>query len=240
MSHSPRRLVLFDIDGTLLSTDGAARRAFRRAMLDVYGATGPIDGHDFGGKTDPQIARELLRLHGLEDAAIDAGLARLWAGYLDELSRELDRPGQRSRLMPGVAELVDALEERAAAGVVLGLLTGNIRAGAELKLRSVGLHGRFPVGAFGSDSERRDELPAVAVRRARDYSGHSFGGRDVVVIGDTPADVTCGRSLGVTAVAVATGRFPADALRDAGADVVLQDLSDTTGILDILLGRGLP
>lgn len=229
------RLILFDIDGTLMSTGGAAKRAFHRALLDVYGTAGPIDDHDFSGKTDPQIARELLRLAEWEDSAIDRLLAALFEAYLAELSVELQDPGYRPVVHPGVEALLDALESHGRAPLV-GLLTGNVERGAALKLGSVGLHGRFRLGAYGSDSEWRAELPALAVERARGIAGRDYRGADVVIIGDTPHDVSCGRSMGVFALAVATGSYDASALREAGADVVLEDLSDTEGVLDALLG----
>ncbi|MGH7483273.1 MAG: HAD family hydrolase [Longimicrobiales bacterium] len=233
LSHPASRLVLFDIDGTILSTDGAAKRAFHRAMLEVFAGAGPIEGHDFSGKTDPQIARELLTLHGLGTSEIDAGLVALWSVYLRELEAELARPEHRSVLMPGVVALLDALADRHG-DVLVGLLTGNIEPGARLKLASVGLADRFAFGAYGSDAERRDALPAVAIARAEHHCGRRFQGEDVVVVGDTPHDVTCGRALGVRALAVATGRHSPAQLTAAGADIVLDDLSDTAHVLNLL------
>ncbi len=230
-----RRLILFDIDGTLLSAQGAPRRAFTRAMQSVYGTTGPIDGHRFDGKTDPQIARELLRLDGMSDEQVDAALPDLWRAYVSELDVELATPGHETTVYPGVRELLTELENRSS-DQLLGLLTGNIREGATRKLASAGIDADFRVGAFGSDCERRDGLPEVAVARARELTGIHFRERDVVIIGDTPADVTCGASLGVRTVAVATGHFDADTLRGVGAHYVFADFSDTHTVLDALLG----
>lgn len=229
-----KRLILFDIDGTLLWTRGAARRAFLRAMLEVYGTAGPIATHSFGGKTDPQIARELLRLEGLADAEIDRGLPGLWASYVRELRIELSDAAHETIVLPGVHEIVARLRERT--DVLVGLLTGNIREGADLKLGSAGLNGTFRLGAYGSDDERRDALPAIAAERALAMAGRSFRGREIVVIGDTPADVTCGLSLDVHSVGVATGSFGADALHEAGAHVVFDDLSDTAAVMEVLCG----
>jgi phosphoglycolate phosphatase-like HAD superfamily hydrolase len=228
------KLVLFDIDGTLLSTEGAARRAFHATLLDVYGTAGPIETHSFAGKTDPQIARELLTLAGLPAPTIDAGLERLWQGYLDRLAAELDGADHRTRVMPGVVPLLERLAAREN-GVVVALLTGNIRPGAVLKLRSGGIEEHFRFGAFGSDDERRDRLPAIAVERALERTGRAFGGGDVVILGDTPADVSCGRGIGCRAAAVATGPFDRRALAEAGADVVWDTLEDTDAVVDWLL-----
>lgn len=229
-----RRLVLFDIDGTLLSARHAPRRAFGRAMEEVYGTTGPIANHPFSGKTDPQIARELLHLAGLPDAEIDRGFGRLWEAYIAGLRQELSLPDHRTEVYPGVRELLSALAERAK-DTCVGLLTGNIEPGAALKLGSAGLTHHFCLGAYGSDCERRDGLPPIAVERALALTGVSFRGTDVVVIGDTPSDVTCGRSIGVRAVAVATGRHDRASLVEAGAHVVFDDFADTAGVLEALL-----
>lgn len=228
-----RKLILFDIDGTLLSTRGAAKRAFHRAMLEVYGTAGPIATHPFDGKTDPQIVRELLEVDGYDDNRIHAGVAALWDAYIRELEVELARPDHATDVLPGVLELLRALEEERANAVV-GLLTGNIERGAALKLASAGID-PFPFGAFGSDCARRDGLPAIAVERALALTGRSFRGREILVIGDTPADVRCGRSLDVHAVGVATGRHSELDLRAAGAHTVLPDLSETDAVLQVLL-----
>ena len=227
-----KRLILFDIDGTLLSTDGAARRAFHRALLEVYGTAGPIDTHQFDGKTDPQIARELLLLDGLPEHEIDQRLPELFACYLDGMAREIARPGHSTLVYPGVREVLAALQARA--DVLLGLLTGNIAEGAALKLKSAGLDHYFEFGAFGSDHEHRHELPPIAVKRALERTGVDFGGKNVVVIGDTPSDVRCGQAIGVFALGVCTGRHDRDSLLQEGADEVLEDLSDTARVLDIL------
>lgn len=228
-----KRLLLFDIDGTLLSTNGAARRAFHRALLEVFGTAGPIDDHPFDGKTDPQIARELMRGAGLPDAQIDAKLPELFQHYLADLEQEIHKPDYQTTVYPGVRELLAELAQQPA--VVLALLTGNVARGADLKLGSAGLRDYFAFGAFGSDCEDRSGLPQVAVDRARELLGRDFDGHNVVVIGDTPSDVRCGESLGVFTVAVATGRHDRAVLEAEGADVVFDDLSDTPAVLRALL-----
>lgn len=228
------KLVLFDIDGTLLLSDGAGRRAIMRALDEVYGATGPRDYH-FDGKTDPQIVRELMRLAGLDDKRIDAGMKALFARYVECLHQELRSPNHRPCALPGVPALLDALEDEI--DVTIGLLTGNLRQGAEAKLEAVGLDtDRFRVGAYGSDHEKRPELPAVALARAKAELGLEFAGAHVVVIGDTPADMTCGKGVGARAIGVATGRFSVADLTDHGPMAVFEDLTDTQSVVRAIVG----
>lgn len=225
------RLLLFDVDGTLVR-GSPAKSAFGHALAGVFGTAGPIADHDFAGKTDPRIARELLHAAGLTNDEIDAGLPRFWDRYLSELARRI--PSDPARPLPGVAELVPLLAARQ--DVALGLVTGNLKGGARLKLASAGLWERFPVGAFGSDRAERNELPEIAVRRASARWGRSFEG-DVVVIGDTPRDVACGRAAGAATVAVATGRFTAAELKAAAPDLLLPGFGDATGTAAALTGR---
>lgn len=217
-----KRLLLFDIDGTLV-LGGPAKGAFWTALEETFGTAGAIEVHDFAGKTDPQIARELLRAEGLGDGIIDEGFPRLWERYLHHLGARL--PGHPMNVLPGVAALLEALSARG--DVAMGLLTGNILGGAELKLRSVGLFGHFRMGSYGSDSESRDDLAHIALERARETWHVPFDPREVWVVGDTPADIRCGKVGGTRTLGVATGRFGAAALDAAGADRVVEDLSDT-------------
>ncbi|MGH7634190.1 MAG: HAD family hydrolase, partial [Gemmatimonadaceae bacterium] len=197
------KLVLFDIDGTLLWTDGAGRRAMTAALEHVFGGAGPTD-YRYDGKTDPQIVRDLMRAAGHSDAAISEGMEPLIRFYLARLEVEL-ASGMHTHVFEGVLPLLDMLGARS--DIVPGLLTGNLRAGAALKLRSAGIDiGRFRVGAFGSDHHHRHELPAIAQQLAAQDLGLDVPGSRILVIGDTPADIACGRALGARAIAVATGR----------------------------------
>jgi len=223
-----RRLVLFDIDGTLLSADGAGKRAIRAALLEVFGTAGAIHGYSFAGRTDPEIVRDLLHADGLTDAEIDRGLAALWFRYVENLHAEVG--SMRVRPLPGVPALVERIE-RAGGETVLGLLTGNIAAGARIKLDAAGLRfQRFRVGAFGSDHAARAELPPIAVERARDLTGVAFSGKEIVIVGDTPKDVACGLHLGVRTIATATGHHPVEELAACNPDHVFPDLSDLDAV----------
>jgi len=226
-----RRLILFDIDGTLLTTGGLAWNAFRDALLATYGTTGPMEGYRFDGRTDTGIVRDLMGAAGLGEEEIVAGFPALWEGYLQSFDAELERQPERVETLAGVEEALAALER--GGDSVLGLLTGNIREGARRKLDAAGIgFERFALGAFGCDHHLRPELPAVALGRAAEQLGRGFSGKEVVVIGDTPADVECGRHLSVRSIAVASGRFGEEELRGCGPDFVLPSLADTGAFLE--------
>jgi phosphoglycolate phosphatase len=230
-----RKLVLFDIDGTILLTAGAGRRAIVAALAEAVGHVSAFDGIRFDGKTDPQIVAEMLEVAGQPEARESARVRALCDRYVDFLALELARPTTRTTIMPGVLELLERLE--ADAGVVLGLVTGNLAAGAALKLKSGGIAPeRFRVGAYGSDAADRPELPPIAARRAAAIFGHEPRGADVVIIGDTPADVACGAGIEARALAVATGAYSVTDLEACGPHAVFADLSDTDAVVEAILG----
>lgn len=230
-------LTLFDIDGTLLSAMGAGRRAIHRALREVFGSIGPED-YWFDGKTDKQIVRDLMRSEGHMDPTIDARMDAVLVRYLECLSEEVQDPARPPQLHAGVPELLDALAARG--DVIIGLLTGNMEAGARTKLRAAGLDpARFVVGAFGSDRESRPELPALAQRRAREQLGVDLPGSAVVVIGDTPADIACGQGIGARAIAVATGRYTVAQLEACSPSAVFPDLA-LTGDVVRAITAGMP
>jgi phosphoglycolate phosphatase-like HAD superfamily hydrolase len=228
------KLVLFDIDGTLLLTAGAGRRAILAAVGEEVGPSVAFGGVRFDGKTDPQIVTELLEAAGHSGPHPTRRLENLCRRYVALLERELQQPSTGTALMPGVAALLDRLETET--GVVLGLLTGNLAEGAALKLRSAGLDpARFQVGAYGSDHADRPELPPIAAQRAERYFGRQPSGAEVVIIGDTPADIACGSCIGARAIGVATGAYSIADLRSCGAYAAFQDLSDTERVLEAIL-----
>ena len=200
-----------------------------RALDATFNTPGDSD-YRYDGRTDRQIVREQMRGAGYSDAEIDAKMPAVMQLYLDGLRDELAREGRTVRMYEGVAALIDTIATRDDA--VLGLLTGNIQAGARLKLAAVGLDTeRFIVNAFGSDHEARAELPAIAHQRMRNAFGVELAGHDVIIIGDTPSDVTCGQALGARAIAVATGRYSATELLAYEPFAVFPTLADTSAVL---------
>ncbi len=226
------RLVLFDIDGTLVLDDGAARESFASALLEVYGFNDDLSWFDFSGKTDPQIAYEVLRHHGWDRDEIGEGLPALWIHYVGGLRRRLTR--ERQTVLGGVQALLERLAR--IPEVTLALLTGNIEPGARVKLTPWELNPYFGFGAFGSDASDRTDLPPIAVKRAREETGRRFGGRDVVIIGDSVWDVRCGVPHDATTIAVASGKTPAEILRAEKPDHFFPSLAETEGVVDAIIG----
>lgn len=216
------RLILFDIDGTLLKGRRRLRRWFGESLETVYGQVGDIDGHSFSGKTDPQIVTELMLGAGVPEAEILGLLPDLQAVYLRRLSEELVEDDME--LLPDVVSVLSKLEE--ASDITLGLLTGNWEGGARSKLACFDLNRYFPFGAFGDDQADRTNLPPVALERAARVVGGDFTPRETLIVGDSPLDVSCARAHGIRAAAVATGYTPLEQLRKTGADWVLTELGE--------------
>ena len=227
------RLVLFDIDGTLLNSGGVGRASMQRALSEVFGSPGD-SSYRYDGKTDKQIVRDVMRLEGHSDEHIDERMSFLIDRYLDGLKEGIESRKFDVRPLPGVVEILDALEARE--DVVLGLLTGNVEAGARAKLAAAGINpDRFRVNAFGSDHEHRPRLPAIAQRRFGETLGQHVAGEKVVVIGDTPADIECGRELGARAIGVASGHYSVEELEKHNPYAVFESLRDTQNVLDTIL-----
>lgn len=227
------RLVLFDIDGTLLNSEGLGRTSMRRALGEIFGSPGN-PAYRYDGKTDKQIVRDVMRLEGHSDEHIDLRMDTLIGLYLEGLDEGVKSGKFNVHPHEGVVDLLDALEARD--DVVLGLLTGNVESGARMKLAAAGLDpDRFRVNAFGSDHENRPELPAIAQRRASEQLGLDIVGERVVVIGDTPADIECGRSLGVRAIGVASGHYTVEQLLQHNPYAAFPSLKDTPQVLEAIL-----
>ena len=231
MAPKATRLVLFDIDGTLVLTGGAGLRAMNRACADLVGHDSALTGVQLAGRTDWIILEDTLRRHGRTlDAATLELLRQRYVGHLGE---EIARPGHGVKaVMPGIRPLLDALASRTDAA--LGLLTGNFLEGARIKLEYFDLWKYFPCGAFGGDAADRNALVPVAIRRARECGAAEVTAEDVLVIGDTPHDIACARAVGALAVGVATGGYSVAQLQASGADIVFTDLSDTDSVLALL------
>ena len=227
------RVVLFDIDGTILRSGGVGRIAMERALTRTFGSPGSNE-YRYDGKTDRQIVRETMRMVGLTDEEIDEQMEKLLEAYIGGLHEELGSGRRTIHVYPGVLELLDELEREV--NVVLGLLTGNIQEGAKAKLGAAGIDfSRFKVNAFGSDHEERPELPGIAQRRAREMLGAEIAGNRLVVIGDTPADIRCGEAIGARAIGVATGRYTVDELSEHGAYAVFETLADTDAVMERIM-----
>ncbi len=230
------RLILFDIDGTLVDTAGAGKRAMEFAFRQVFDVDRFADGAAvaFAGRTDPAIIQSLAEAFGIEPDSLRSRREELLRVFVDALESEMRRPDPRRRVLTGVVPLLERLA--AANGVHVGLLTGNLELGARVKLAAFDLNRFFPTGGFSSDDPDRREIARIARRRLAEFTGIEFGPADVTVVGDTHHDVDCARANGFRAVAVHSGWVPREQLERSAPDVLLDDLGHP-GVMQAL---GLP
>ena len=225
------KLLLFDIDGTLLLSKGSGRRAMQKTVRILTGKEDVhINGVDFSGRTDPQIIRDVFITNGIDEQEIDGRMPEALKVYAQSFEDAFSK--DMFYALPGVHVLIETLHEHP--DFQLALLTGNIEPMSHLKLRAIGLEDYFSFGAFGSDHADRYQLPRIAVQRAYTHTGRQFEGKNIVIIGDTKHDILCGRDLNVFSIAVSTGHYNADDLQAYNPDALLEDLSDTAGFLELL------
>ncbi len=222
-----KKLLLFDIDGTLMTSGGAGERALRRGFQKRFGIDDDLAKVEIAGRTDSGIARRMLAAHGLEETP--ENLTAFFDGYLHFLAEEL--PSSPGTLLPGIIPLLDALKSRT--DVVLALLTGNLERGAELKLTHYGVWHYFEFGAYADDHHDRNELGHFARTRAQEKHGIDFPPDQIFVLGDTPHDVSCARAIGAKAVAIATGKFTRAELAQCAPDYLFDNLGDVDAVLNI-------
>lgn len=225
LSGPTRRLYLFDIDGTLITSGGAGETSFREAVEEICGGLSPLEGVNFAGNTDTGIAREVLLAAGMEPSG--ENVMALLDAYLPRLADRLHR--HQGRLLPGIIPLLELMKERP--DCVLALLTGNLAKGAEVKLSHYGVWHYFGFGAYADDHHIRNELGPVAQARALELHGESFTPDRIHVIGDTPRDIECGKAFGAVTVAVATGHYSREELASHAPDFLFDDFSDPDAVM---------
>ena len=223
-----KKLLLFDIDGTLITSGGAGEHALRLGIRDRFGIDEDMRGIEIAGRTDSGIARQFFAKHSLP--ATPENTSAFFEGYLHHLPRLLLE--KNGRVLPGIVPLLDALRTRA--DMVLALLTGNLERGAELKLTHYGVWDYFEFGAYADDHHDRNELGHFARARAQERHGIAFPPERIYVLGDTPHDITCARAIGAKAVAIATGQFTHAQLAEHAPDFLFDDLGDVAAVLAAL------
>ncbi|MEI6756985.1 MAG: hydrolase [Chlorobium sp.] len=226
-----KKLVLFDIDGTLLNVGSINRRILVDALQEVYGTAGSADRHNFAGKMDNMIIYEVLQNTGLCEAEIAEKFDRAKQTYI-EMFRTHSRPSDIT-LMEGVRELLEELSARPE--LMLGLLTGNFEGSGRHKLLLPDINHFFPFGAFADDGENRNALPPVAVEKAYQLTGKKFTEENIIIIGDTEHDIACARVLNAKSIAVATGTYSSQQLKKHNPHVLFENLSRTDVVISEIL-----
>jgi phosphoglycolate phosphatase len=230
MKKMEKRVLLFDIDGTLLDLQGEGRRFMRQALLAVFGVAGPIDSYDMSGKTDWQIVTDLMCLAGVDSQVIEDNLEAAFAAYAREVARAV--PGLQVRALPGMIALLDRLKNESV--FQMGLLTGNVREAVPYKLRAAGIDPAiFRFGVFGSEHRDRNNLPFLALERLAKLQDAPVHPNSVLVIGDTPRDIDCARHAGMKVLSLATGLYDRDVLARHQPDYLLDDLTVIDTVMEI-------
>lgn len=228
------KLLLFDIDGTLIRSNGAGRETLKYALNELFGTTGPLEDYKFSGKTDPRIILDLMTAEGFAAADVEKKIPSVYE-LMAQKAQEIF-PKSNMSVCEGVLELLAALHKVDTA--VIGLLTGNAHLTAPLKLSYSGIDpAQFLVGAYGSDALDRNDLPFIGMERAQKLTGQPFDGKNTVIIGDTPADIRCARAGRATAVAVASGWHSDTTLAKYKPDHLFHNLSETDVVVAKLLGE---
>jgi len=227
-SMTDKTIIFFDIDGTLLHTHSAGREAFSRTLTQVFGDDRGLEEISFAGATDLDVLEQIMLTRGtrVSREQCDTFFKCLAVSLMETIAN------QQTVVFPGVRELLAALSRQQQ--VVVGLITGNTEQGARIKVGSAGIHEHFLLGAFGCEHADRESIARLALARAQAKIGGAVAPARVFLIGDTPADITAAASIGAVSIAVATGNFNKEALRKAGADYILHDLSDTKHVLRLL------
>ncbi len=225
-----RKLLLFDLDWTLIYTGGAGVRALDHAFEKLFGISNAMKKVTPDGKTDPAICREMVRVH-LSREPSHGEIETLCRGYLDRLAEEVPH-GPGYRILPGIPELLKSLSEEP--GTLMGLGTGNLEEGAKIKLARADLMKYFSFGGYGSDSEDRPTVLRTAVKRGEKLAKRTFATHEIVVIGDNIRDVQAGKAIGALTVAVASGPMTYEELSASRPDHLFHDFSDTLSALKVL------
>jgi phosphoglycolate phosphatase len=228
MTDMQKRLLLFDIDGTLIHSGGAGVRALKSAFKERFGVADDLHGIEIAGMTDSGIVVSILKKNDIP--ATNENIGAFLDSYVHFLSLEL--PRRKGKLLPGVLDLLEKLKSRPQ--LVLGLLTGNVSRGARLKLEHYGVWHFFEFGAFADDHQDRNRLGSFARARAKEKHGREFSPSQIDVIGDTPRDIACGKAIGARTIAVATGTWSREELAKYQPDFLIDDLSDVEGLIHTL------
>ncbi|MFV0336937.1 MAG: HAD family hydrolase [Chthoniobacterales bacterium] len=227
-----KKLLLFDIDGTLVDTGGAGQVSLRTALHTAFNTSKGLDKIVLDGATDLGIARELLSQNALPQT--DENVSKLLDAYLVVLQKQL--PKRQGRLLPGVQPLLQSLQKHSPEKCLIALLTGNIARGAKLKLSHYSIWDFFSFGSFADKHQNRNDLGPQAQQLAFEKTGKHFAPADIFVIGDTPRDIECGKAIGAITVAVATGNYSQETLAKHNPDLLFPDFSNTTTVIKALLG----